>query len=550
MDDVFTYMLGGEAGQGVKKAGDVASDLFTEMKRNVFQMDDYQSLIRGGHNFSVVSSSTDDISSHYMQADLVINLDDRSYGKHEDDVSDDGLIVYNSDKTEEGDGIGLPFTSTAKKYERSNLILGVGGIAVLFAALGKKKEKMKDFVEREYPRGTEDNVAYAEEIFDLAVEKIDETSELEEGDFEGSKFTGNQALALGAASAGLDMYIGYPMTPASSILHFFAGHEDDLGVVSIHPENEIGVANMAIGATMPGARTMVGTSGGGQALMEEAFSLAGMVESPVLFVLASRPGPSTGVPTYTEQGDLNFALNQGHGEFPKVVASPGSVEGAFSLAAEMLEILWKFQTPGIFLTEKHLSESAMSVNLDAEETRWAEPVMDESEEFKRYKITEDGVSPLKFPPSEDTIKWNSYESDERGITTEEPEMVTDMHDKRRRKKESILRYMKERETVNRYGDGKATIFTYGSTTMSVLEALRAGDIDVEVVQPMYLEPFPIWEMEDYMDEDVIVVEESSTGQFAQLLREKANIVPKTVIRRYDGRPFEPKELAEEIKEVL
>ncbi|MEF8835172.1 MAG: 2-oxoacid:acceptor oxidoreductase subunit alpha [Candidatus Thermoplasmatota archaeon] len=551
MNDVFTYIVGGKAGEGVKKAGSAAANLFSKMGRRTFKMDDYQSLIRGGHNFSAVSTSKDEVYSHYMQADLIVNLDDKSYDLHKEHLRDEGLMVYNEGDTENGKGIGLPIDEIADDYSKSDLIKGVAGISVLSAVIGFEKEELEKLIEREYSRGVEENLDFAGEIYDLAEEKIDKKFTLEEGEDDTPIFSGNEALSLGAASGGLDIYIGYPMTPASSILHFFAGHKKDLKIMPVHPENEISVANMAVGATMPGARVMVGSSGGGLALMEETVSLAGMTESPVLFVLASRPGPSTGVPTYTEQGDLEFALNQGHGEFPLVVASPGSIEEAFYLAGDMLELLWQYQTPGIFLTEKHLSESSMNIDVDPSKLGWAEPKKFEGEgEYKRYDITEDGVSPLKFPPSEDVIKWNSYENDEKGITTEDPEKVEDMHDKRRKKNEQLIMDMKERDTVNQFGNNGPVIFTYGSTTMSVREAVKVGDIEAKIVQPKYLKPFPFWELEDFMDEDVIVVEQSSTGQFASLLREKCNIVPETVIRRYDGRAFEPMKLAEKIKEAI
>lgn len=197
-----------------------------------------------------------------------------------------------------------------------------------------------------------------------------------------------------------------------------------------------------------------------------------------------------------------------------------------------------------------MSESNMSVDLDLEKTSWAEPKMHESGDYKRYLDTEDGVSPMLFPPSEEVIKWNSKEHDENGIGTEDPGIATKMNDKRRKKGDSIVKKLKDMKTVNEYGSGDTIIFTYGSTTMSVLEALKYGDLEAKVVQPIYLEPLPIWELEDYMEKEVVVVEQSSTGQFAKLLREKANIVPKTVIRKYDGRPFEPIRLAEKLKEVI
>ena len=551
MDDIFTYIIGGKAGEGVKKAGTAAADLFSDLGGKTFKMDDYQSLIRGGHNFSVVSTSKDDIYSHHMVADLIVNLDDRSYKVQKDHLDEDGIIIYNSGDTKEGKGIGLPIDDIAGDYSKSGLIKGVAGIAVLSSVIGLDIDELKKVIKKEYSKGVEENLSFAEKIYDLAEEKIDKKFPFERLEENPPIFSGNESLSLGAAAAGLDIYIGYPMTPASSILHFFASHEEDLQIMSVHPENEISVANMAVGATMPGGKVMVGSSGGGLALMEETISLAGMTESPVLFVLGSRPGPSTGVPTYTEQADLNFALNQGHGEFPLIVASPGSIEEAFYLAGEMLNLVWKYQTPGIFLTEKHLCESSMTIDIDPSEVGWAEPITTKDEDdYKRYQITEDGISDLMFPPSEEMIKWNSYEHDEIGYTTEDPKMVEDMHDKRRKKTETLKLDLKERNTVNEFGEGEQVIFTFGSTTMSVREALRTDDINAKVVQPVYLKPLPIWELEKYRDQDVIVVEQNSTGQLAKLLREKCDIKPKTVIRKYDGRAFEPRELADEIKEAI
>jgi 2-oxoglutarate ferredoxin oxidoreductase subunit alpha len=548
-NEVFTYLVGGKAGEGVKKAGTVAMNMFARMGRAAFEMDDYPSLIRGGHNFSVVSTALDTITSHYMKADLLIHHDERSYIEHQSHVKPEGIVVYNSDEVGEGaKGIGIPMTSEAKKYPPNpQLRMGVGSVAVLAAAIGMQFNHLEEIIRREYPRDIEKNVDYARAIYDLIPPELKGTFHLEKGGHQSTVLTGNQAAALGAYNAGLDMYVAYPMTPSTSILHFLAGHMNDLQVVAIHPENEIAVANVAVGAAFAGARTMVGSSGGGLALMEETYSLAGMTEAPVVFVLSSRSGPSTGVPTYTEQGDLQFALNQGHGEFPRIVAAPGSVEETYYKAAELLMLVWKFQTPGTLVLDKHLSESSHTVTIDPEKAAWAECASHDSGEYKRYKITEDGISPLLFPPSSELIKWNSYEHDELGITTDKAEKIVAMHDKRKKKLDTLIEYMKTIKTVNVYNPGHPVIMTYGSTTMSVLEALRAGDIDATVVQPVYLRPFPVWEFTGY--DTAVVIELSSTGQFATLLKEKAQ-VDSQVITKYDGRPFDPHELALTIKEVV
>jgi len=271
-------------------------------------------------------------------------------------------------------------------------------------------------------------------------------------------------------------------------------------------------------------------------------------------VMSSRPGPSTGVPTYTEQADLRFALGQGHGDFPRLVASPGTVAEAFALTAEMLALVWEFQTPGMLLTEKHLSESRVTVEFDTGSAAWAEPRMRVegagSGAYRRYLSTDDGVSPLLFPPSGESIKWSSYEHDEDGITTEDAAAIVAMHDKRDRKGATLAERLRGMRTVNRFGDEGPVILTYGSTTMSVLEALAAGGIAARVVQPVYLDPFPVWELQDLSEGSAIVVEQSSTGQFATLMSERGGMDVSHVIMRYDGRPFEPLELAEDIRNAV
>lgn len=553
--ELFTFIAGGTAGAGIRKAGAVAGYIFTQMGRRVFEMEDYQSLIKGGHNFAVVSSATYPIQSHYMKADLVVATDKRSYDMHKDHLTSGGIMVYNSDAMKDQqipNGVGVAFTTISRKYTNSELRLGVGAIAALAAAIGMSKDELTEVIKSQY-RDAENNVNFAMEIYDAVAPQLYAKFALKKSDAKHlPMISGSEAISMGAVAGGLDFFFAYPMTPASPLLHYLAGHAKDFNIGVMHPESEIAAINMAIGAASMGLKTMVSSSGGGMALMEEAFSLSGLAEVPVLAILGSRPGPSTGVPTYTEQGDLRFALNQGHGEFPRIVASPYSMEEAFYLAAEMLNMVQQFQTVGILLTEKHLIESRMNVDIDVEKTQWAQPVMytGGDEKYLRYKLTEDGISPLMFPPSEQVVKFTSYEHDEYGLSTESPEMIAKMHEKRARKEEALIEKLKQMHTVNVFGETGPLIFTYGSTTMSVLEALRCGNIQARVVQPIYLEPFPVWEFEQFKEESPIVVEQSVMGTFETLIKDKTNIKAKASIRKYDGRPFDPEELAQSIKEVL
>ena len=550
-EDTFTFLVGGKAGEGVKKAGSVAANLFASRGRNVFQMDDYMSLIKGGHNFSVVTSALRKVYSQYSKANLIICFDMRSYDNHHEKLADDGILVYNSYEKDDMKGIGVPLTAEANNYPIKNLILGVGAVAILVAALGYNRRYLNDLIAREYPKGIDDNQAFANTIYNQVYEKIGGKFKLEKGNKIQPVIFGNQAIALGAIAGGLNVYYAYPMTPASSLLHYLAAQAKKFGLAVIHPENEIAVINMAIGSSFTGAKTMVGTSGGGFALMVEGFSLAGMIEAPILCVLSMRPGPATGVPTYTEQADLKFAINAGHGDFLRIVASPGTLEEAFYLTSEMLDLVWKFQTPGILLTEKHLSESSATVDIQPEKLSHYEEKIFQGKGYKRYIDTDDGVSPLLFSPSQETIKWNSYEHDESGITTEEPFWISKMHYKRNKKLEALTNYMKGLSTVNIYrGKNPSNIITYGSTTMSVMEALNYGNLNPTVVQPIYLSPLPVWELEEFKNQDNIVVEQSSTGQFAKLIQEKAGLKVKKIIKRYDGRPFDPIELSNKLEEVI
>ena len=461
-------------------------------------------------------------------------------------------MIYNSDEQEDGEGLGIPLSSEAEKYPMKRLMFGVGAVAILSSIIGLKKENMDQIIKNEYPSGIENNIKFADRIFELVKDDCENKFPLKEGDKTRKILTGNEMISLGAIAAGLNTYYGYPMTPASSILHFLAGKAPEFGLAVVHAESELAVINLAIGSAFTGARTMVGTSGGGFALMTEGFSLAGMIEAPILIILSQRPGPATGVPTYTEQSDLLFSLAAGHGDFLRIVASPGTIEQAFFLTAEMLDLVWKFQTPGILLTEKHLSESSMTIEVDANNAKWAEPKLHTNGEYKRYLETDDGVSPLLFPESDEIIKWNSYEHDDKGITTEEATKIAKMHEKRYRKISTFINFMKkELKTVNIIrGDHPINIFTYGSTYMSVIEALKIGELNPTIVQPIYLSPFPTWDLVEFRDQDNIVVEQSISGQFTSLLKEKAGLKIKQTIKRYDGRPFDPIKLSQRLKEVL
>ncbi len=552
--DRYSVLIGGEAGQGTRMSGILFSQIMNRVGRYVFEMDDYPSLIRGGHNFSVITSCESPIYSHYDDLDVFVCLDERSYDLHIKKVKEDGTLIYNSEAIKEDvKGIGLPVYTWVKEEGNRPIMAGTVGVAAACALGGVDFAVLEDSLRKAYPKVAEPNVSMAKRTYDALADHIGKYPIKMKDEKIGAIMTGNEAISLGAVAGGMNVYIAYPMTPASSVLHYLAANADRLGIAVCHPENEIAVMNMALGCAYAGAKTMVGSSGGGFALMQEAFSLCGQSEIPVLCYLGTRPGPSTGVPTYTSQGDLNFAIYQGHGEFSRIVLSPSGNNQAFYKTAELMNLLWRYQVPGILLTEKHLAEGTMTTNVDVDSVKEEEPAMFDGkpEDYERYADTESGISPMLFPPVENAvIKASSYEHDPKGYTTEHPAVIVPSLEKRERKRKAIEEGLRQLTTVETHGDGKVALVTYGSTTLSVMEAAKHLD-NVRVVQVIYLEPFPIWAVEKALEgaEKVITIELSISGQFTTLLKHNG-IVADASVTKYDGRPFDPIDLANRIKEVM
>ncbi len=553
---IYSILIGGKAGEGVKKAAQVIADLAVGQNQYTFQTDDYQSLIRGGHNFSLLSIASERVYSTYEKADLIVSFDRRSVLRHLDDMAENALHFCNEGDSDDARVIPLPLAALMKEHYKGTANMALSAVAIFAAISGISLSAMQDIIKIEFRRRVEENIAYAAAIYAIVQQLYPKPQiSLSTSPRPPAKtYSGNQMIALGAWASGMDFYYGYPMTPASSILHYLARLRDSHNVYAVHAESELAAINMAIGSVFAGRRSAVGSSGGGFALMQEAFSLAGMVEAPLLCVLSSRPGPATGVATFTGQEDLYFALNQGHGEFARIVASPDSFERAFSLAGELLDLAWECQSPAILLTEKHLSESIANVDLPLydvhslpeEEAEYTTP-------YQRYAITESGISPLKFPGAdhcdeEDIIKWNSNEHEESGVRTDEAPDIIAMRDKRDRKYETIATATKKYQRIVKYGQGKPIVFAYGSTALELREVQKY--LPFQLVVPIYLEPFPFEELAEYRDAEVIVVEHASHPNFARFLAEKLNVKVKANIQRYDGRHFHTEELLQRLKEAI
>jgi len=534
-----TVIIGGKAGEGVKESANLLSKVLVGMGFYVFTYHDYPSLIRGGHNFSTVRFSDRKVKSPTRYADVIVALDERSLKKHTNDAREGTLWIL--DASVNGSGERVDIKGKVKGVMTSSAVLGI-----LLKTFGIPVERGIEAIKG--LKNFDENRKLLEEFYSQAreIERVEPV-----GERKGEYISGNEAVAIGAVDGGLEVFIAYPMTPASPVLHYLAAHKDELGIKVIHPENEIGVINMVVGAAFAGRRAMTGTSGGGFALMTETLSMAGMSETPVVIYEAQRGAPSTGVPTYTEQSDLLFVLYAGHGDFQRIVVAPGTAGECYELTREALNLAWRFQVPVLILGDKHVGESFFTESIERKRIV-EEPKLWRGGNYRRYAFTDDGISPLAFPGTKGiVVKGTSYEHDEYGLTVEDADKVRKMKDKRALKQKTINEFFNSRnDTVKVEGDGssKRVIITWGENAGVCDEVGKA--LGFKVLRPLYLEPFPARRIKEELvgAESVTVVELSVAGQFEKLLR-TYGIEADSRIRKYDARPLFREELEKLLREV-
>jgi len=529
-----SILVGGQAGDGIKQSGVITAKIFNELGYYVFVYDDYQSLVKGGHNFSVIRVSDKKVCSHKDRVELLVAFNQDTIEKHSWRTKE---IIYDKDKVKVK-GTGINASEWANK-KGSSLLRNSIFIGAICKYMGVDLKIAEKIIKESFHKFLDENI----EALKFGYDSVEKKHDFKKIGKPREVMTGNEAISLGAIAAGMKIYIAYPMTPASSILHYLAENEEKLGVVTIQDGNEIGVAITAVGAAFAGVRTMVGTSGGGFALMTEAVSLCAQSETPVLFVVSQRTGPSTGVPTYTMQADLNFVKNAGHGDVMRVLVAPGDAEESYLLTAKALNLAWKYQIPTFVLVDKEISENTFSAEL-AKVKKEEAKLWNGKGEYLRYKITADGISPLAFPGDIFTAKGSSYEHYEDGTTAEEAEAVKRMQEKRLKKMKTLMEEMKREETVKVYGkkNSKITLLTWGSSTGVCKEV--AEELGLKVIQPLYLEPMPTWELKKHLKGRVIAVEVNATGQLANMLGIEEKVL------KYDGRPFTPEELKKRLGKLL
>jgi 2-oxoglutarate ferredoxin oxidoreductase subunit alpha len=602
MTQELTWRIGGQAGFGIKAAGGVFARSMARGGLSVFDYVEYPSLIRGGHNAFTARVSDAPILANVRSVDVLVALNSETVDRHLGDVVAQGTVVYDPAQVEIGDEVKaqvgarsirwcpVPLVELATADGGMKLMMNTVAIGTTLGLVDYPFELLEGVLADEFKRKGDavvaSNVAAARRGFDHAREHC-------AGDFpyrikpvEGAPkrilVDGNESVGLGALAAGCRFYAAYPMTPASSLLHFMAAAENDFGVVVKHTEDEIAAMNMTIGAATMGARAMCATSGGGFSLMVEGLGLAGVSETPIVVGLFSRPGPATGLPTWTEQGDLRFAIHAAQGEFPRIVISPGDKEEAFCLAADAFNLAEELQTPVIILSDMFMQESHQTVepfDHEAIEIRRGKllaqtdiDAMPRSEDgtaaYFLYSLGEgvdaparrarpwaDGVSPRALPGTRGVVGIrNSYEHDEMGWATEDAAMRAAQDSKRMAKLEAAAGVV---PAPRHYGPDEAevTILSWGSTKGPIREAMRRLEetgVAVSFLQVVTLWPFPADQVADVMRaaKRTLVIEENLTGQFEGLIRERCLLAPDHSLRKWDGRPFFPEEIEAKVREVL
>jgi len=569
VQDDLTIRIGGEAGMGLESSGAGFSKALTRGGLYAFGLPDYYSRIRGGHNFYSIRVAPQPLYSHAEPVHLVLALDVETIRRHVDNIVEGGGVVYDDGHEVPEDlrrpGVNLfpvPLTALAKESGGREVMRNTLALGVAAGLIGFDPTYMESVVRDNFARKGQAVVDANLRVIEAGVQaarpfQADFPFRMEAVPDAPARLilNGNEAFALGALAGGCRFVAAYPMTPGSPVLHWFAGHAKAYGAVTKHAEDEIAAINMAIGAAHVGARALVPTSGGGFSLMVEALGLAGITETPVVVYNAQRPGPATGMPTRTEQGDLLFMMHASQGEFPRFVLAPGTIEESFGTGWQAFNLAERYQTPVLVLSDHYLAVAYRTVELDAldfdeiEIDRGAllteEELTGLEEPYRRFQVTESGISARAVPGHPNAV-WvtSSNEHDEYGAIDESPENRTAQVDKRMRKVEGAIH---EIEGPSWYGPEEAelTFLCWGSTYGPLREAVERLNEEkpgrANMLHLSTLHPFPLRAVQVALERAncTIAVEGNSTGQLETLLRAHGGRSVDGAIHKYDGRAFTP-----------
>ena len=548
--------IAGEAGQGVQTTGNLLVEAFASAGLHVFATQSYMSRIRGGLNWFDVRIADRELFSGKEKSDLLVALHPDALRALRGEVADGGLVIFDGEA--DGDVLSVAFSKTAKQLTESTQAANTVAAGTVFALLGYDLDLLCDYLAVLFGKKGEEviasNVRCARRGAELTGERSGSVKAPRSGKVPKDIHSGSEAVGLAAATAGVKFVASYPMTPSTGVFTSLAGVADKYGIVVEQAEDEIAAINMICGATYAGVPAMTTTSGGGFALMCEGLSLAGMLELPVFIMLSQRPGPATGLPTRTGQGDLRFAIHAGHGEFPKALFAPGTPAQAYELTRRALETAHKFQTPVIFLIDQFLADLQTGTPpLDATYRPIDRHVVTEpAPDYVRYAVTKDGVSPRALPGSGPFVICDSDEHTEDGHITEDLGVRVALQDKRMAKINGLRAEAMPPETYGPESAGTLLV-AWGSTYGPCREAVDLlNDGGGSVAMAHFAQVWPLNPasarpiLERVGAKRVVVVEGNASGQFASVLREAGVLDDCESLPRYDGMPFTGEWIAERI----
>ena len=576
MKRTFAVAIGGAAGQGVATPGVIYARIFARRGLHLLAYNAYQSIIRGGHTFLTIRTGPDRVTNQGDHIDLLIPLNQDTMDRHLGLLGEGAAVIYNADSIKPGTpppGVRLcplpvaQLQHNARAKQEQNTLAVAASLSMLGVGFQPLEEMLIQQFKKKGDAVVKDNTESARTAYQYATEHFEPfPNPLPMTDNKYAVLTGNMALAMGGAAAGVKFYCAYPMSPSTGVLHWMAAHARKAGIMVRQVEDEIGVINMAIGAAQAGCRAMCATSGGGFALMTEGLGMAAMIETPVVVIDVQRAGPSTGVPTKTEQGDLWQMLGAGHGDYPRAIATPTDIVDCFKIIPEMFNLVDKFQCPGIVLGDLLLSEGHASA--DPAELDFNVPI-DRGElitsngnganGYKRYLFTESGISPRAIPGVKGhahTVATDEHMEDGVLISDEftNPIKRRQMMEKRQRKIAGIEAAVPPPELVGPR-DAEVTLIGWGSTKGVIQEAIEllgdegitANQLQIRWVVPLHGDAI----LEQLRGaHHTIIIENNYSGQFARYLRSETSFVADGHIRKYDGEPFMPHHIVEAVKDQL
>jgi len=557
----FNILIGGAAGQGVHAITLPLAKTLVRQGCWVLFVQSYESRIRGGHLFNKIRVSDRPLLASREGVDLLVALNQETVRLHQDELAPDGVLIYDSAKVKELPTQGLklaldPDTLLPEK-KAAEIAVNAGASGALLGLLKVPLEPlMQLLLEAFLAKGAEvvgwnHKAAAAGYRLGAALGHGHSLAGIAMPAQPRLLISGHEALALGALAAGLQFLSGYPMTPWSSVLNAVGQRAARWGVVVEQAEDEIAAINMALGASFAGVRALTGSSGGGFSLMVEALGLAGCSETPLVIVEAQRPGPSTGLPTRTSQGDLSFVLSAGQDDFPRVVLAPGTPAQGFALAARAFNLADRYQLPVFLLTDQYFADT----NFTHEVTDFPESVQIDRAlllgpgdgTYERYAFTPDGISPRLLPGfGPELVVGDSDEHTPDGHLTEDLKVRVQMHDKRLRK---LKKLVTELNGITTYGpdDAPLALACWGSSLGPVQEAvarLNEAKTPARMVHLSELWPFPAAAVAAALkgSKKLVMVEMNATGQANRLLRQETGLTADHLVLKYDGTPFTPEDI--------